>query len=400
VDSKLVALAVPFFFGFIAFERWATRRAPDRTYRLWDSITNLSCGVGQQVLALVFDALLVGAFTLVSERFALCRLTGPAALAVALVGVDFAYYWFHRTSHRVRFVWAAHVVHHQSEEYNLSVALRQSWIQPLLSLPFYMPLAVVGVPTSAFVLALTADVLYQFWIHTRAVRRLGPLEWIFNTPSHHRVHHGIDPEYVDKNYAGILIVWDRLFGTFAAEKQEPTYGTVKPLASFNAMWANVEPWLEIGGLVRASETLGEKLRAPFAPPEWRPRALGGVATVPSCSRETQKRYAVRVPRGVAAYVLTSFALAVAATLVLMLHKATMSPPGLATAIVLVLWALTTLGGLVEARAWAVPVELARLVALPAALWALSGPCGAAVGGAVTVASTLFLLAARPAPRAA
>jgi hypothetical protein len=214
------------------------------------------------------------------------------------------------------------------------------------------------------------------------------------------VHHGIDPEYVDKNYAGIFIVWDRLFGTFVDEKQEPTYGTVKPLSSFNATWANVEPWLEIGTLIRASESLGEKLWAPFAPPEWLPRAKGGLATVPPCSRATQKRYAIHVPRGMAAYVLGTFALALVATLVLMLEKATLSPVAMGTGIALLLWALTTVGGLVEARPWAVPVELVRLAVLPAGLWSLAGPMGASVGAAVAFGSAVFLLAARRSPRAA
>jgi len=396
VDPRLVALAVPLFFALIAVERLVVRRREDRVYRLWDSICNLSCGVGQQALAIVLEAVVVGVYVTVHDRFALAR--WPMGSAIAWVGaflfLDMQYYWFHRVSHRVNVIWATHAVHHQSEEYNLSVALRQSWFQPIQAVPFYLPLAIAGVPPVMFVTVHTLDILYQFWIHTRAVGRLGPLEWVLNTPSHHRVHHGIDPKYIDKNYAGTLIVWDRLFGTFKAEDEEPTYGTVKPLSSFNPTWANLEYWVEIARLAARCPRLADKLWAPFAPPEWRPKELGGPVAIPEASRATQKRYAVGpLPVATAAYAIVLFLQATAATLAIMLLQKEMKPPVLVGAVVLILWTLTTLSGLVERKVWAPPIESLRLGATLGLLLVVLGPAGLpwAAGGSLVMVVWLRLL---------
>jgi len=148
------------------------------------------------------------------------------------------------------------------------VALRQSWFGPLFSWVFYVPLAIAGFPPVMFLITHTLNTLYQFFIHTRLVGRLGPLEHFMNTPSHHRVHHGINPQYIDKNYAGVFIIWDRLLGTFEPEGVEPVYGLVKPLGSFSPLWANVHRWVEIASLSRQSRRLRDKLWAWLAPPGW------------------------------------------------------------------------------------------------------------------------------------
>jgi hypothetical protein len=217
------------------------------------------------------------------------------------------------------------------------------------------------------------------------IGRLGPLEWIFNTPSHHRVHHGIDPKYIDKNYAGMLIVWDRLFGTFHQEEEEPTYGTVKPLASFNPTWANVQYWVEIGALVKRCDRFTDVLWAPFAPPEWRPKSLGGRVTIPEASRAAQQRYAVRPPRPVRIYATTIFVQSTLATLALLVLQHQMSKGLLYASVGMVLWMLTTLSGLVERKAWAAPLESLRLGALAGMAMALLGvtPWGGPI--AVTMA---------------
>lgn len=396
MDARLVALAVPLFFVLIAIERFAVRGRADRVYRLWDSICNLSCGVGQQVLAVLLEVVVIGGYVAVHDRFALAHwpASSPLSWLGAFLLLDCAYYWFHRASHRINFIWATHAVHHQSEEYNLSVALRQSWFQPVLTVPFYLPLAVLGVPPAMFVTVHTLDILYQFWIHTRAIGRMGPLEWILNTPSHHRVHHGIDPKYIDKNYAGTLIVWDRMFGTFQAEEEEPTYGTVKPLASFNPTWANVEHWIEIARLAARCPRLGDKLWAPFAQPEWRPKELGGDVVIPPASRATQRRYDVpRLPAAARGYALVLFAQATAATLAIMLLRDRMKPPLVVAAVVMVLWMLTTLSGIVERKAWTAPLESLRLGAMLGLLIVAFGPVGLpwAMGGVIAMVVWLRLL---------
>jgi hypothetical protein len=187
-------------------------------------------------------------------------------------------------------------VHHQSEEYNFSVALRQSWFGQLTSWLFYVPLAIAGFPPAMFLVMTTLNTLYQFFIHTRLVGRLGPLEYVLNTPSHHRVHHGVNPRYVDRNYAGILIIWDRLFGTFEPEGDEPVYGLVKPLGSFNPLWANLHYWAQMADVARRTRRLRDKLRAFVAPPEWRPADLGGPVVVPEPDRSGPTLLAPPDPR--------------------------------------------------------------------------------------------------------
>jgi sterol desaturase/sphingolipid hydroxylase (fatty acid hydroxylase superfamily) len=201
---------------------------------------------------------------------------GPWAFAAALIAVDFAYYWFHRLHHEVRVLWASHVPHHSSQRYNLSTALRQSWT-PFTGLPFYLPLAFFFSPAQ-IATAYGINLLYQFWIHTELIDRLGPLEWVFNTPSHHRVHHGANVQYLDRNYGGILIVWDRWFGSFEPERERVRYGLTKNIQSFNPVYAAFHEFVAV---------LRDALRAPslrdaagylLRPPGWKPAGAGATAT--------------------------------------------------------------------------------------------------------------------------
>src|SRR4051812_7775689 len=162
---------------------------------------------------------------------------------VAIAGVDFLYYWWHRLSHRVNLLWAAHVVHHQSEDYNLAVALRQSVTTSATLFPFYALLAFAGVPPLQLAVSTSLSTLYQFWIHTELVPRVPWLERLLNSPSAHRVHHAINVRYLDKNHAATLMVWDRLFGTFEPETEAPVYGLTRPLASFNPVWSQLAGYL-------------------------------------------------------------------------------------------------------------------------------------------------------------
>ena len=392
MDALAIALSVPVFVLLIALELMLTRRRQERAFAFHDSVNSLSCGVGQQVIGLLTAAAKATGYALVYERFHVTTVSprSPMAWIALLFAVDFAYYVYHLASHRVNFLWATHAVHHQSEEYNLSTALRQSWFTSLTSWVFYLPLAVVGFPTTMFVAMYTLNTLYQFWIHTRTVHRVGFLEVFLNTPSHHRVHHGIDPAYIDKNYAGIFIVWDRLFGTFQEETREPVYGTVKPLASWNPFWANFEPWAQLFALMRQTRRLRDKLYFLVAPPEWRPADLGGNVTIPEVSRAAQRKYDTLAPRGLDAYVAFVFALLVGGTTALLAFQSKLGPEGEALAAASILFGLLTPGALFEARRWAVPIEWLRLGLLVAfAAWlargsALQIPVTASAGAAALV----------------
>jgi alkylglycerol monooxygenase len=269
MDARFVAVAIPLFFVAIGLELLAARRRGVRVYRFADAISALSCGLVSQVAGVFTIGLTAAAYAWVYDRFALLRLEGWVAWVVAFVAVDAIYYAWHRASHRVGLLWAGHAAHHQSEDYNLAVALRQTVLSHLTSAPFYWVLGVVGVPPAVLAGSIALNTLYQFWIHTRLVGKLGPMEWVLNTPSHHRVHHGIDRWAIDKNYAGVLIVWDRLFGTFEPERHEPTYGVVEGFPTWSPIAANFAPLLKIARAARAARGL-DRLRAVFGPPEWTP----------------------------------------------------------------------------------------------------------------------------------
>jgi sterol desaturase/sphingolipid hydroxylase (fatty acid hydroxylase superfamily) len=187
---------------------------------------------------------------------------------VLIVAEDFCYYWFHRTHHEVRLFWAVHVNHHSSQHYNLSTALRQALLTPLTGPVFWAPLALLGYPPWMILTAQAWSLLYQFWLHTEAIDRMGPLEWIMNTPSHHRVHHGKNLRYLDKNHAGIFIIWDRMFGTFAKETETVSYGLTKDIGSFNIFTICFHELVAIARDVRRAPTLRAKLGYMFAPPGW------------------------------------------------------------------------------------------------------------------------------------
>src|SRR5713101_5563143 len=253
-----IALAIPFFFLLMGVELWVARRRGLKLYRFADSVVDLSCGMTQQILLVFAVGVLVSGYSWL-YRHRVWTPPGWAAWLIAFFAVDLVYYWWHRLSHEVNVLWAVHVVHHQSEDYNLAVALRQAVLSVWTIWPLHLPLALLGVPPVTFLVVDALSTLYQFWIHTELVGKLGWFERIFNTPSQHRVHHAINPRYLDKNYAATLCIWDRLFGTFEEEKEQPVYGLVKPLASFNPLWAQVQAWAALWRASREARGL-DRLR--------------------------------------------------------------------------------------------------------------------------------------------
>ncbi|HEY1101257.1 MAG TPA: sterol desaturase family protein, partial [Myxococcota bacterium] len=230
----LVPFAIPFFLLLMGVELVVGWRRGREVFRHHDVLTDLSLGT-LQVIFTVVAAVLVSGLYLWLLQFRLFDLdpTSWWVVLFAFVAVDFLYYWFHRASHRSMIFWATHAPHHSSEDYNLAVALRQGPVQPLASQLFYLPLALLGVPFPLFVTMKSINLIYQFWIHTELVDRIGVLERVLNTPSHHRVHHGANGSYIDKNHGGILIIWDRMFGTFVPETTPAVYGTVTPARTWN-----------------------------------------------------------------------------------------------------------------------------------------------------------------------
>ncbi len=351
-----IVLASPMYFALMGVELLVDRRRRAGVYRLNDTLTNLACGFYQQLLMALLVVPLGAPYRWLYDH---ARVTDwfaahPAlAWAVAFVGSDFFYYWFHRWSHESAVGWFSHVVHHQSEDYNLSVALRQDAWQPLFSLWFQLPLALLGVAPETFVTAHGCMIVYQFWIHTRLVGRLGALELVMNTPSHHRVHHGVDPKYLDKNYAGVFIVWDRLFGTFQPEEEPPTYGTIEPLASWSPVWAHLQYGVKLLARMRAARSRWDAAQVFVRGPGWQPPGAPYEDLVAqAAARRTAPRYDVRAPAHVRRYAVALFALSMAPGLAAttMKHE---SPLALRLALALAAaWAMANVGGLVESRWWA------------------------------------------------
>jgi alkylglycerol monooxygenase len=260
-------LAIPFFALLIAFEAWYDARQQANEYEKQDAWTNIALGFGSVLFGAIFgifQAFVYDTFYQIAPYHAPMNTVWAWVLLIFID--DFAYYWFHRFSHESRFLWNFHVVHHSSEHYNLSVAVRQSWFGGAAHWIFYIPLGLLGFPYWAFLVVHGFNLIYQYWIHTQFVGKLGWFEYIFNTPSQHRVHHAVNEQYLDKNYAGIFSIWDRMFGSFVEEAEKPRYGIIKPIKSFNWLWINTHGWVEMWEAMKGKKTLFGKLRCIFGAP--------------------------------------------------------------------------------------------------------------------------------------
>ena len=292
--SQIIVLATPVFLLLIAAEYAYGRARGRNTYRLNDAVNSISLGMLSEVTKVLTLLLRVGIYTAVYHAAAM----GPGpefwtswyGWLLALVFYDFCYYWLHRGGHEVAVLWAAHVVHHQSEDYNLSTALRQTSSGALLGWVFYVPMAVAGVPPLVFAVVGLVDLLYQFWIHTEHVPKLGWFDRVFASPSNHRVHHAVNDRYLDKNYGGILIVWDRLFGSFKAEDETCVYGTRSPLRSWDPLWANGEVYWALLQDSWHTRSWADKLRVWLKPPGWRPLDVAARSPKPPFDAAALQRF--------------------------------------------------------------------------------------------------------------
>jgi sterol desaturase/sphingolipid hydroxylase (fatty acid hydroxylase superfamily) len=294
--SMIITYAVPAFVALILIEMIYTRLSNKGRYEFADSATSLSMGLGNRVAGLLFGGLAIAAYYW-AYQFRLFDLgwTWPVLVA-CFFAEDLAYYWMHRISHERRWFWASHVVHHSSQHYNLTTALRQTWTGTLaLGFLFWLPLPLIGFPPEMVLMFSALSLIYQFWIHTEAINRMGPFEWIMNTPSHHRVHHATNPKYLDANYAGVLIIWDRLFGSFIPEdaNEKPRYGIITNLGTFNPFRVAFHEWAGIWRDVTQAKSLREAFGYVFGPPGWSPD--GSRKTSRSIKAAWAERQAVAAP---------------------------------------------------------------------------------------------------------
>ena len=262
----LIQLAIPAFILLMVVEAIADALMRRELYEPKDTAASLTMGIGNVVVGLVSKGMVFALFTWV-HKFALFQLGYQRWVWVlAFFADDFSYYWFHRTSHECRFFWASHVVHHSSQHYNLSTALRQTWTGAFFGFVFWLWMPLVGFQPIMIFTMQAVSLLYQFWVHTEFVQRLGLLELVMNTPSHHRVHHATNSQYIDRNHAGILIIWDRMFGSFEPEDEHCTYGLTTNINTFNPLRIAFHEWIAIGHDLRKARTWRERLVAVFGNP--------------------------------------------------------------------------------------------------------------------------------------
>jgi alkylglycerol monooxygenase len=367
-----IVLSIPIFFILIGIEIVIERFTHRKLYRLPDAIANLSCGITSQLSGLFLRIFAIGIYQILFEHFAFFTLerTWLYWLALFLL-VDLAYYWAHRMSHEINLFWGGHVVHHQSEEYNLSVALRQSSFQVVWTFALSLPIAFLGFNTVDFVLISALNTLYQFWIHTETINKMGWFEYVFNTPSHHRVHHGRDPKYIDKNHAGTLIIWDKLFGTFQQEEERPTYGITKPINSWNAVWANFSHYAEMGKDMKRIPKWNDKIRYLFKKPGWLPDYMGGYRPAPEVDKATYHKYDTPAPVSLNLYVLFQYVLCLIATALFLRSADTFTLEEKAVITILISIVVVNCGVLFETKKWVVWSEWIRIILYPVLLIALT-----------------------------
>lgn len=365
-----ILYAFPVFLGTIVLEALLLRRRGRPGYDIPDALTSLHAGVLSQVAGVFSKLLTFAIYVLVYQKFAVASWptefagVGVLVWVAALVVYDFGYYWAHRLGHEVGIMWAAHNVHHSSEHFNLSTALRQSSTGGLFGWVVFLPLAVLGMPPMMLAIVGLTNLLYQYWVHTELIGRLGWLEYVMVTPSNHRVHHGQNDYCIDKNYGGMFIVWDRLFGTYADERaDEPVvYGVRKALHSYDPVWANLHHYVDLAREAAATPGWRGKLQVWLAPPGgWHDEK------VQPFERGTFARFDRQAPADVKRYAAVHYL-----ALVLMLAHFLMVQANLDVGARLayagvIFGSAVAIGGLLEGAAWAFRVEAVRLVAVIGAI---------------------------------
>ena len=363
--SQVIVLATPVFLGLIAIEyAWGRARGRD-TYRLNDAVNSIGLGMLSQITAIFTRLFRVGIYTAVYGWVALWHneafWTSWYGWLLALLFYDLCYYWLHRAGHECALFWAAHVVHHQSQDYNLSTALRQTSSGALLGWIFYLPMALAGVPPLVFGVVALIDLLYQFWVHTEHVPKLGWFDRWFCSPSNHRVHHAVNDRYLDRNYGGVLIVWDRLFGSFREEDEKCVYGTRAPLDSWDPLWSNAEVYWALARDSWHAKRWSDKLRVWFKPPGWRPADVAARFPRPAFALARVRRYHPPMTPGLAWFAALQFGAVMLGVLVFLWHADRLP--------------------LAQAVVW--------LAVLTASLWAV----GAAMQGRIVMTQVLLIEAA-------
>ncbi|XP_035692153.1 alkylglycerol monooxygenase-like [Branchiostoma floridae] len=363
---RYIGQVTPIFFGMVFLEMLvAFLKNRQTNTRLNDSISSISAGMIMTMGDLFYMGAYMMAYVWVYENYRLVDLPwdSPVTWWTAFILAEFSFYWLHRMSHEVNILWAAHQVHHSSEDYNLTTALRQSTTQKVGTFFFaHLPLALL-IPPAAFSVHRQLNLLYQFWIHTELVTSLGPLEYVLNTPSHHRVHHGRNPYCIDKNYGGVLIVFDRLFGTFAKEEEKVVYGLTHPLNTWDPIWVQLCHYVHIWKTFWATPGWTNKLSVLWKGPGWalgKPR-LGCIEDIPKVKYHEPK-YDSKVSWLWSTYVAVHFVLALVLHQELFSVVKTLTTAAMVGRVLFVMWTLVCVAAIMDRKPSAPIVDFTRCLA--------------------------------------
>jgi len=378
-----ILLAIPFFLLLILLELLAEKIRGTNYYRINDAISSLSAGVVSRATGVIKQLVPLSIYALCYEHVALFDMPiNVWCWLLAFVAYDFFYYWHHRMGHEINLLWAAHVVHHSSEEYNLTTALRQTsggflgWI-------FYLPLAILGVPAQMLFSIAAFNLIYQFWVHTRHIPKLGILEWFLVTPSNHRVHHAQNQVYIDRNYGGVFIIWDRLFGTFQQElaQEKPIYGIRKALHSWDPVWANVQVYTQLMKDCWRTRNWIDKILLWFKPTGWRPADMQQRYPLARVDLQQFQKYEVALTAGHKYYALFQHILILAITLVFLLELDNYGLSQRLLICALIIFSCYSVAAVLERRSLAVYLEwlkhsvlISGLVFLPFSIVMVSLAC--------------------------
>lgn len=372
----LILYAIPFFLLLILLELGYGHIRGRNTYRLNDTINSLSMGSLSRLQALVILGASTSIYEFVVTKLQLTQLSEHSTWVwiSAFVLYDFAYYWKHRWGHEIALFWGSHVAHHQSEDFNLGTALRQTSID-FYGFLFYLPFFLLGYPSEVLFTVVSLNLIYQFWVHTEHVPKLGPIEWVFVTPSNHRVHHGRNAIYVDRNYGGVFIIWDRVFGTFQDELEtEPVYfGLRKPLNSWNPLWANVHVYWRLILDCIAVPGLRDKLLLPFRAPGWRSQGQPSHCKLGRIEADLSKKFNPGMSTFSRYYTLIQFSVTVGLSLYVLISAASWAYLDCLAAVCFLAFSFFVHGCWLEGRRYSLMLESFRLVlAVVAGLYFIVG----------------------------
>lgn len=351
-----MAFAIPFFLFFMGLEYYVSLKLNKKVHRFQESIANINVGIAERLSDLLTTGSFYFVFSWIHDRFALFEIQ-PSAFnwLLLFLATDFVWYWYHRLGHQVNILWAAHIVHHQSDDFNYTAAARITVLQAVARGLFWSVLPLLGFPPQMIVVLLLIHGAYPFFTHTRLIGKLGWLEYIIVTPSHHRVHHSSNLEYLDKNYGDMLIIWDKIFGTFAPETTEPIYGLTKPLNSQSFLWQHFHYFLELGLAFQMAPSVRDKIQVVFgSPAAFDPRIR--LILERKWSQKVHASYSARLRQAI----LFKTATTTAVTFGTILFSRYFESYQLILISIFILLSLIVTGAMLEQKRWVFHLEFIRL----------------------------------------